>query len=72
MRLFQNTKKAANPEQEELAAGIATKIISWQTKLADHLNGKTAKLSPKARLLLLLVFCIMFAAVNLYLLLHSI
>ncbi len=72
MRLFRNrNQKAVNPKQEELAAGIASKIISWQRKTADHLNAKTAQLSPKLRLLLLILFCVLFAAVNLYLLIQS-
>jgi hypothetical protein len=73
MRLFRNrNQKAVNPRQEKLAAGIAGKIISWQRKTADHLNGQAAGLSPKGILLLLILFCVLFAAVNLYLLIHSI
>ncbi|MFC4212447.1 hypothetical protein ACFOWA_14705 [Pedobacter lithocola] len=72
MRLFRKRQTAVNPKQEELAAGIARKIIGLQTKAADHLNGKAANLSAKSRLFLLILFCVLFAAINLYLLIHSI
>lgn len=72
MKLFRKRQTAVSPKQEELAADIAEKIIGWQTKAADYLKGKAAHLSPKAKLFLLILFCAMFAAVNLYLLIHSI
>lgn len=72
MKLFQKRQTAVNPKQEELAAGIAGTIIGLQTKAAEYLNGKTAHLSAKTRLFLLILFCVLFAAVNLYLLIHSI
>ncbi|MFC3559492.1 hypothetical protein [Pedobacter jamesrossensis] len=72
MKLFRKKPLAVNVKQEELAAGIAGKIIRWQTKAADYLNGKSAHLSAKARLVMLILFCVLFAAINLYLLIHSI
>lgn len=61
-----------SPKQEELAAGIAGMITRLQTRTSDYLNGKTAHLSAKARLFLLILFCVLFAAINLYLLIQSI
>lgn len=72
MRGFRKKPGTVNVKQEELAAGIAAKIIRWQTRAADYLNGKTAHLSKKTKLSILIVFCSMFAAINLYLLIHSI
>lgn len=72
MKLFRKRQTAVSPKQEELAAGIAEKIIRWQTKAADYLNGKAVHLSAKTRLFLLILFCVLFAAINLYLLIHSI
>ncbi|MGY4539444.1 hypothetical protein ACVW0P_003878 [Mucilaginibacter sp. UYNi724] len=72
MKLFRKKLLAVNAKQEELAAGIARKIIGLQTKAADYLNGKAAHLSAKSRLFLLILFCVLFAAINLYLLIHSI
>ena len=72
MRLFRKKPGAVNVKQEELAANIAGRIIRWQTRAADYLNGKTAYLSPKAKLFILILFCALFAAINLYLLINSI
>jgi len=72
MRLFRKRQTAVSQKQEELAAGIAGKILRWQTKAAEYLNGKTAHLSREATLFLLIVFSTLFAAINLYLLIHSI
>ncbi len=72
MRLSRKKPVAVNEKQEELAAGIAEKIIRWQTKAAHYLNGKTAHLSPKAKLFMLILFCALFTTINLYLLIHSI
>lgn len=72
MKLFRRNTTNSNPRQEELAGSIAGRLIYWQTKAADYLNGRTKHLSAKTRLVLLILFCILFAAINLYLLFHSI
>ncbi len=72
MRLFKRKNLPVNTKQEELAAGIAVRIIRWQTQIARYLNGKTKDLSAKAGLTLLILFCVLFGAINLYLLIHSI
>ncbi|MES2458250.1 MAG: hypothetical protein V4594_22015 [Bacteroidota bacterium] len=72
MRLFRRKQIAVNPKQEELASTIAGSIIGLQTKAAGYLNSKTAHLSAKTRLLMLILFCVLFAAINLYLLINSI
>lgn len=72
MRLFKRKILPVNTKQEELAVNIAGKIIKWQTKAANYLNGKAKDLPAKSRLMLLIVFCVLFAAINLFLLIHSI
>ncbi|HEK19748.1 MAG TPA: hypothetical protein ENO28_04770 [Bacteroidetes bacterium] len=72
MRLFQKRQTAVNQKQEELASTIAGTILGLQTTAADYLNGKAAHLSGKARLFMLILFCVLFAAINLYLLINSI
>lgn len=73
MSLFgQRPEKNSNPRHKALADSIAGRIIRGQTRIAAYLNGKAIHLSAKARLLLLIVFCILFAAINGYLLIHSI
>lgn len=72
MKLFRKNRKAGNPRQEELAGRIAGSIIERQTRIAAYLNGKTRHFSRRQMLLLLIVFCLLFAAVNLYLLIGSI
>lgn len=62
----------SSPKQEKLAAGIAGNIIRWQTRIAVYLNSKTKDLSGKSLLILLILFCALFAAINLYLLIQSI
>ncbi|EHQ25490.1 hypothetical protein [Mucilaginibacter paludis] len=72
MKLLRKRQTAVSPKQEELAAGIAGTIIGLQTKAADYLNEKASHLSGKARLFMLILFCVVFTAINLYLLIHSI
>jgi hypothetical protein len=72
MRLFRKNKIAGHPRQDDLAGRIAGRIISVQERLASCLNSKTRHLSRRTKLLLLIVFCLLFAAVNLWLLIGSI
>lgn len=72
MKLFRKNRKAGNPRQEAIAEGIAAGIIRYQRQLAAYLNRRAQHLSLKTRLILLILFCLLFAAINLYLLIHSI
>ena len=72
MKLFSKNKAGNDSSRkEELASKIATGIIKTQTRIADYLNGKTKNLSGKAKLTLLILFCILFAATNIYLIIYS-
>lgn len=72
MKLFRKKQPLYNPRQEELADSIAGCIIRWQTRIAGYLNNSTKDLSDKTRLMLFILFCVLLAAINLYLLIHSI
>jgi hypothetical protein len=73
MKLFRTKKAAGEPamQHEELAVRIATTIIRAQKSIANYLNGKTNKLSKKARILFIVAFSIAFAAINIYILISS-
>ncbi len=72
MKLFRKNKTATGPRQEELAGRIAGRIVSIQERLATCLNNKTRHFSRRRKLMLLIVFCLLFAAVNFWLLIGSI
>jgi len=50
-------EKPLSAGQEKLAARIAGRILSMQRKTADYLNDRTAKVSAKTWLIVLMVFC---------------
>jgi hypothetical protein len=72
MSLFRKSKKVDNKRQEVLASRMAKAIICRQTLIAAYLNHKTRNWSEKTSLYLLLVFCVVFAAINTYLITQSI
>ncbi|WP_304066923.1 hypothetical protein [Pedobacter glucosidilyticus] len=72
MSLFRKSKKAGNNRQDELAGRMAKAIICQQTRIAAYLNHRTRNWSVKTSLYLLLVFCVVFVAINTYLIIHSI
>lgn len=61
-----------NYREEELAGSIALGIISVQKRVADWLNTKAKKLSGDVTMVLLILFCVLFAAINSYLIIYSI
>jgi len=72
MRLFRKKQvSASNLKSDVLAARIAGRIIRWQTKIADYLNRKTQYWNRSSKIILLLMFCIVFGVLCLYLLIHS-
>lgn len=72
MRLFRKRIREASPKQEAIAVCIAERLLRIQRKLADRLNKGTAGLPPYTVKVLLTLFCLLFAAVYLYLLINSI
>ena len=58
----------ATIQQEELARSIANTIVSAQADLAGYLNVKTNRLSQNERLILFVAFIILYAALNIYIL----
>lgn len=72
MRLFRKRTRDASPKQEAIALDIAGRLLRFQRKLADRLNKGAAGLPPNTVKVLLILFCLLFAAVNLYLLINSI
>jgi hypothetical protein len=71
MRLFSKRKKRGLSSRQERTAGrIALAILSYQQRVADYLNGKTAGISSKTWLMLLVVFCAGFGLYCLSLLLQ--
>lgn len=72
MRLFKRRQKQASQKQEAIALGIAERLLRFQRKLADRLNKGAAGLPLNTVKVLLMLFCLLFTAVNLYLLINSI
>ena len=73
MKLFGKKKRTVHrPRQEELAGRIAGRIVRVQQRMADYLNGWTRHLSHRWKLLYLLLFCLLFTAINLWLPIGSI
>ncbi len=72
MRLFKTRAKQASPKQDAIASGIAERLLRFQRRLADRLNSVATRLPTGIVRLLLILLCILFAAVNIYLLIHSI
>lgn len=72
MKTFSKQGLKSNPQQEELAKRIANRIISSQTQVATFLNRRMKHLSGNAKRILLILFCALFAIINLYLIIKSI
>ena len=71
MSLFKKRNRQLSAKQEKTAGKLADFILSSQRKAADYLNGRTAHLSALSRLLLLILFCVVFGSYCLYLLLQA-
>ena len=71
MRLFTNKSNGLTTRQKNNAGRIADKILKAQRKTADYLNRKTALLSPKIWLMLLIIFCAAFGSYSLFLLIQA-
>ncbi|MGY3054014.1 hypothetical protein ACVWYG_002217 [Pedobacter sp. UYEF25] len=71
MRLFNNKSNGLTTRQEHNAGRIADKILKAQRHTADYLNRKTALLSPKIWLMLLVIFCAAFGSYSLFLLIQA-
>lgn len=74
MKLF--TGRDKNPErrsqlQDRRALGIAVRILSRQRKIADYLNRKTAGVTAKGWLAMLIAFCTLFGSYCLWLLMQA-
>lgn len=73
MKLFRKKKKVTdNPRTEELANRIAGRIVRVQHRLADYLNAKAFGVDNARKRLYLILFILLFGAVNLWLLIGSI
>jgi hypothetical protein len=72
MKLFKKRDRALSPVQEQRAGKIAQAILNRQRKTADYLNNKTAFISGKNWLLLLILFCTVFGSYCIYLLIKAI
>lgn len=72
MKLFRKNGASGNPGTEELAGRIAGRIVRIQHRLADYLNAKAAGVDNDRKRLYLILFCLLFAAVNAWLLINSI
>lgn len=73
MKLFRKRKRTAlRPRQEKMAANIAGRIVRVQSRIADRLNERTRHLTRRQKLVWLILFSLLFGAVNLWLLIGSI
>ncbi|MET4546290.1 hypothetical protein ABIE26_003617 [Pedobacter africanus] len=70
MSLFQRKKKPLSQRQDAIAQKVAGKILQSQRQLAKYLNERTAGLSGKTWLVLLIAFCAAFSSYLLYLLMQ--
>ncbi|RKR82409.1 hypothetical protein BDD43_2589 [Mucilaginibacter gracilis] len=71
MRIFKRKPKALSPRQEQRAGRIAGAILQKQRQAADYLNSRTAGISGKRWLILLILFCATFGSYCLYLLIQD-
>jgi hypothetical protein len=71
MRLFRKKERSMSAGQEQVAGKIAGDILRYQRKTAEYLNRKTAHLSGKARLCLLILFCAAIGSYCLFVLLQA-
>lgn len=71
MKLFKRQKKA-NVSNDAVAEKIANKIVEKQRDLANYLNAKTNKLSPRTIGFIIFGICVAFAGYCFYLLLNAI
>ncbi len=70
MRIFKKRPHLLTARQEKTAGKIAGGILKGQRKAADYLNKKTADISGKRWMLLLMAFCAAFGSYCLYLLMQ--
>lgn len=71
MTLFKRKPKALSAQQEQRANRIAGAILKKQRQAADYLNSRTARVSGKGWLILLILFCATFGSYCLYLLIQA-
>lgn len=71
MRLFSKKSKSLTSHQEHLAGRIAEKILKAQRHTADYLNKRTAPLSPKTWLTLLILFSAVLGSYSMFLLIQA-
>jgi hypothetical protein len=73
MSLFwkRNKERALNPRQEKIAGKIASVIIRRQIQVAGYLNRKTQYWNKTSKVIALLVFCMVFGGISLYLLIEA-
>ncbi|MCS3732571.1 hypothetical protein [Mucilaginibacter dorajii] len=72
MRIFKRKPKALSHRQEQRAGRIAGTILKRQRQAADYLNSRTAGISGKHWLILLILFCATFGSYCLYLLMQAV
>lgn len=72
MKFLRKKEAKSSTRSEELATRIAGNIIRLQTGVAHYLNNRTTHWSKRTKLSLLIMFCVLFAAGNLFLIIHSI
>ncbi|ATP56498.1 hypothetical protein CPT03_08435 [Pedobacter ginsengisoli] len=69
MKFFRKTKREKG--QITLTGHLAAYLENWQRSLADRLNEKIRKLSGKALLYLLILFCVLVGSYLLYIILRA-
>ena len=71
MNLFHKRKPKSYPKAEALAERIAGRIIRRQSRIAGYLNRKTQYWNKASKLIALLLFCLLFGSLCLYLIIKS-
>lgn len=72
MKFLRKKGTKSSARYEELTTRIAGNIIRLQTGVAHYLNNRTTHWSKRTKLSLLIMFCVLFGAGNLFLIIHSI
>jgi hypothetical protein len=65
-------RKPLTDRQEKLAGQVAAAIVRRQTQVANYLNRKTAYWNRSAKITALVLFCLAFGGISLYLLIKAI
>jgi hypothetical protein len=71
MKIFRRKERSLSPRAAEVAERWAGAILSRQRRIADWLDRKTAYWDKRSKLIALLLFCLVFGGMSLWLILKT-